>query len=39
MVNRDVSREKQGGNVLEGVSEEMFTRLDAILTDAGIFKE
>ncbi|MFZ2950969.1 MAG: hypothetical protein WA003_15955, partial [Desulfuromonadaceae bacterium] len=39
MVNRDMSREKQGGNILEGVSDEMFARLDTILTDAGIFKE
>lgn len=39
MVNRDMSREKQGGNILEGVSDEMFARLDTILTDAGIYKE
>lgn len=38
MKNRDTSRGRGGGKIVEGTSEEMFTRLDRILVDAGILK-
>lgn len=38
-VNRDASQAKEGGNILEGASEELYAKLDTILVDAGIFKE
>jgi electron transfer flavoprotein beta subunit len=38
MVTRGTSKGKEGGNVVEGGSPEMFNRLDTILKDAGILK-
>lgn len=38
VVDRDVSKGKEGGGILEGTSKEVFSRLDTILKDAGIIK-
>ncbi len=38
MIHRDALRGKGGGKIVEGTSEEMFSRLDGILLDAGILK-
>lgn len=39
MVQRDNSKQKQGGTILEGASPELFTRLDQILVKAGVLKQ
>lgn len=39
MVNRDSSRQKEGGALVVGGSAEMFPRLDRILRDAGVLKQ
>ncbi len=38
MVSRDATKGKEGGTIIDGLSEEMFTRLDDILEEAGILK-
>lgn len=38
MVNRDASKQKEGGKLVDGKSEEMFGSLAKIFTDAGILK-
>lgn len=39
IMKREPAKEKEGGKIIEGTSQEMFTRVDGILKEAGVLTE